>query len=70
MIIEFDLGEDEDFAQLDLDLEALESLDSEDEDSTDLDSFWDDAAEDAGKIREDSMSMEEALELGILDDLD
>jgi hypothetical protein len=52
-----------DLAQLGFDQANLEL-----EDLGDLESFWEDAAEDIDKIRSDALSLEEAKKLGLLSD--
>jgi CheY-like chemotaxis protein len=72
--LEAELGDIFNLESDEVETEAIEidllDLEVEDIGDGDLDGFWDDAAEDAGKIREDSISMEEAMELGLLDDLE
>ncbi|MGF1503982.1 MAG: hypothetical protein ACFB51_02425 [Anaerolineae bacterium] len=55
--------DDEDEAPLELDLDGLD-LDDLDLDE-DLSGFWEEAADEIGDIREDALSMEEAMELGL-----
>jgi CheY-like chemotaxis protein len=48
--------------------EEEESFDIGEDDFGDLDSFWEEAANELGDIRGDSLSMDEALEMGLLDE--
>ncbi len=54
--------------QIKLDDSALDDLDLDDINLDDLGSFWEEAAEDIDKVRSDALSMQEAKELGLIEE--
>lgn len=57
-----------DVDKIELDDSALDDLNLDDLDLDDLGSFWEEAAEDIDKVRSGALSMEEAKELGLIEE--
>lgn len=71
----FEFSDEDEADPLDLDLDSISDVfgDAPSEngnDLDDLDSFWEAAAGEAGRIREDVISMDEAIELGLWEDFE